>query len=67
MTNLLSNRSSCEIICANTAGDAVIQFKHVLDNPSVWESVERELSAVSTDNDLENYHFPDLVHYLTLL
>lgn len=42
MTDFISNRPSSEIICANTASDAVIQFKYALESPSEWESVERE-------------------------
>lgn len=66
MTDFISNRLSSEIICASTPSGAVIQFKYALDDPSAWESVQKELSAMSPD-DLENYHFPDLIHHLTLL
>ena len=65
MTNFLSNRPSSEIISANSAMGAATQFKYALDDPGAWQQVENELNGMSS-KDLEDYQFPDLVHYLCL-
>ena len=66
MTAFVSNRPSSEIISASSPADAVMQFKFALDDSRAWDRVEMELKEMS-QADLDDYQFPDLVHYLTLL
>ena len=65
MTSLLSARPSGEIISANSASGAVSQFRYALDDEIAWAQVEKELNEM-TLKDLEDYQFPDLIHYICL-